>query len=125
MECISDDDHGAQWSFLGLLHGLRQHVANIHVAATTAFGPIHDDRHVVGVGDPTRRDPAAAHPGGVIRAIECKFHLQAAAGRRIEHLALKYLGALPAGTVPMVGNREDDARGARYGLLAVSAKHAP
>ena len=97
MERISDDDHRAQWSFLGLLHGLRQHVANIDVAATAAFGPIHDARHVVGVGDPTRRDPAAAHPGGVVGAVKGKLHLQAAAGCRLEHLALQDLGAVPAG----------------------------
>ena len=125
MERISDDDHRAQWSFLGLLYGLRQHVADIDVAATAALGPIHDARHVVGVGDPTRRDPAAAHPGGVVGAVKGELHLQAAAGCRLEHRPLQHLGAVPAGAVRMVGKREDDARGARHGLLAISAKHAP
>ena len=42
MESISNDDHRSQRSFLGLLYGLRQHLADIDVAATAALSPIDD-----------------------------------------------------------------------------------
>src|SRR5262245_61768077 len=116
MECISDYDHRAQWSFLGLLHGLRQHVADIDVTAAIAFDPVYDSRHVDGVDDPTPCNPAAARPGGIVGAVKGELHLQAAAGCRLEHPTLQYLGAVPGG-LPMVGKREDDARLSRHGLL--------
>src|SRR5262249_62394847 len=67
-----------------------------------------------------------AHPGGVVGAVNGKLHLQAAAGCRLEHPTLQDPGAVPpTGGLRMVGKREDDAWGARDGLLDLFPKHAP
>jgi hypothetical protein len=122
---VADDDHCAQRPFLSLFHGLREHVSNMNVAAAVASSPIHDSRHVVGVGDPTCRNVAAAHPGVVVAGVKGELHLQAAGCCCLEHRTLQCLGAVPAGGLGMVGEREDGARGAQHSLLAGFTEHAP
>ena len=125
MECVTDNDHRTHRPVLILFHGLLQHAANIDVTATAAFGSIHRGRHVIGISFPIRCDLEAAHALVVVIAVEGKFHFQAAAAA-VEHLSLQRLGALPAGTAAVIGQREQDTRGARRDrLLVVLAEHAP
>ena len=84
----------------------------------------------IGIVDPTCRNPAAPHPGVVVWTVKSKLHLQAIAGRSLEHSTLQSLSAVPAGGRPMVGEREDDAREPGTVLLASSlpstrAKYPP
>jgi hypothetical protein len=69
--------------------------------------------------------PFVERPRGVVGAVKGELYLQAATGRCLEHRTLKYVGAVPAGGMRVVGKRQDDARGARHSLLAVFTKHAP
>ena len=73
MKRIADDDNRAHRPFGILFHGLLHHAANIDETTARALRPVHETGHVVGIGDPLRCDPTAAHAFFVILAIESEF----------------------------------------------------